>query len=341
MPWWDIRGVNVSVAQYRPMAAAAPARARVSSPEQGPSDRVDIGYKAGGAVGAMYGAKVGRFAVPAGTSVLSSCVASSMGWGGVGIGIAAVLGLAGGVVLEYKTGAGKLSGGMLGGTLGGGLGTVAEKLGWTPSSKLQETTRDFALSKLLGRMKSHHHSSHLALRDRPEAVEAMKNAQAGDIIVFQDRMFDGATTYQRLGGASGNYTHVGVVSDTGTLLDVMQNDWKEKPLDFWLRNTTNMAIIRPHYKDTATVWNLVDGMRADRENVSFDPGFDLKTDDLQYCGEFAWKSLQKYAPEIHVDISSRFGYKFLTADNFLASKDVDVVYDSGSSHWHNNLSKFA
>jgi hypothetical protein len=332
--------MNVQMVQARPVFASSSAPAAPQQ-EGAPEDRVDIGYKAGGAVGAMYGAKTGKIAVPVGTSVLGGCVASSLGFGGVGVGIAAVLGLVGGTVLEYKTHAGKTGGGLLGGALGAGVGKLAEALGWTPSEKLQEVTRNFSLGALPGRINSRNHSSNVALRDRPDAVEAMKNAQPGDIIVFQDRMFDGATTYQRLGGASGDFTHIGVVSDTGTLLDVMQNDWKDKPLDFWLRNTTNMAILRPKFTDTSSAWKLVDGMRADRENVSFDPGFDLKTDDLQYCGEFAWKSLQKYAPEIHVDTSSRLGYKFIVADNFLASKDIDVVYHSGSSYWHNNLSKFA
>lgn len=328
-----------------PMAAAGPRKSAAPTVEPGVVDRfevgVDVGSKAGGAVGAMYGSRVGSLALPTTSSLLAGYAASSLNWGGVGIGLAAVLGLAGGAVLEYKSHAGKFGGGMVGGALGAGLGKAAEALGWSPSDKLQEVTRNFSLRELPGRINSRHHSSHLALRDRPDAVEAMKNAQPGDIIVFQDRMFDGATTYQRLGGASGNYTHVGVVSDTGTLLDVMQNDWKEKPLDFWLRNTTNMAILRPKYASTSSAWAVVDGMRADRENVKFDPGFDLSTDDLQYCGEFAYKSLQKYAPEIHVDTSSRLGYKFLTADNFIASPDIDVVYDSGSKHWFNQLSRFA
>lgn len=332
--------MHVTAVHTRPLLAAA-TRPRAEAAESQPPDRVEIGFKAGGAVGAMYGVQVGRIAVPAGASVLSGCLASSLGWGGVGIGLAAVLGLAGGVALEHTTGAGKYGGGLLGGTVGAGVGKLAEAVGWTPSDKLQETTRNFSLGELPGRIGSRNHSSNIALSDRPDAVEAMKNAQPGDIIVFQDRMFDGATLYQRLGGASGDFTHVGVVSDSGTLLDVMQNDWREKPLDFWLRNTTNMAILRPRYQDLSSAWRVVDGMRADRENVKFDPGFDLKTDDLQYCGEFALKSLARYAPEIKVDVSSRLGYKFVTADNFLASQDIDVVYHSGSEHWHNTLSRFA
>ncbi len=323
-----------------PLQAAASRRPGAPS-EVDPGDRVNIGFKAGGSVGAMYGARAGRAALVAGASAAAGTVASSLGLGGWGVGVAAVLGLAGGAFLEYRTGAGRFAGAMAGGALGAGVGKLAETAGWKPSEKLQQVTRNFSLSELPSHLRSRTHTSNPQLRYNPEAVEALKNAQPGDILMVQDEnLFAGATTYQRLGGASGDYTHLGVVSDTGTLIDVMQNDWKEKPLDFWL-HCTNMAIIRPRYENTASAWRVVDGLREDRKTVRFDPGFDLKTDDLQYCGEFALKGLRKYAPEIKVETSSRLGYEFVTADNFLASPDVDVIYDSGSKHWYNQVSRFA
>ncbi|MEW6281188.1 MAG: hypothetical protein AB1758_21435 [Candidatus Eremiobacterota bacterium] len=334
------------VSQALPGRSMLPTRGLQAASPSEPRDTVEVSQprdgspaRAAGAIGAASGATLGSIAVPVASAGTAYAVASSL-MGPLGSGLVAVGGFIGGMVLEGTTGVGRLVGAMTGGAVGEGVGYVAGHLGWQPSERLAHTTRNFSLKELPARLRSETHTSNEPLSRNPEAVKAVSQLISGDIVLVQDEnYFLGGAHLQKLGGCSSNYTHMGIVTERGTVLEIGV-PWRERTVDNLL-TFTNLAVLRPNYQDQATVDNLLTGLRETRKHVRFDPRFSLKSDDAQYCGEFIYKGLKQWAPDIKVDTRKILGFEFVTADEFLASPDMDLVYDSGSNFWLNHLSRFS
>lgn len=310
-----------------------------------------------GTVGTAVGATAGSiFLLPALGAIKAAALGGAL-LGPAGAVIGGIIGAGAGIFIEGKVHPGRLLGGLVGGAAGMGIGKVLDKLGHKPSQALAEETKGFSYKSLFSKLLDPKITSHKKIT-AAEAEEVMKKLQPGDLLIGNnDNGFSFEIT-QKLIGATGNWTHVAIQGEDDTVMEVMipnltdrsENRGEDfmsvmnrpymenKTKDMLVRNH-HLIILRPNYKDKETIKQV---FAAGREysNVSYDMLFNLKSDDKHYCTEFAYKVLKKAAPEIDLKPSSFLGYKYVGADNFIESPDVQVVHDTGSNFWHNYLSKF-
>ncbi|MHB2015624.1 MAG: hypothetical protein ACYCW6_01620 [Candidatus Xenobia bacterium] len=262
------------------------------------------------------------------------------------IGAAALAGLAGGVALECWSHVGRLAGGMAGGALGSGSGRLTGALGWQPSPAMQQATQKFSLAALPHKLMNPEYTGAPAIRKNPAAVEALFAAKPGDLLLVQhEGLFFGANMAARLAGASGRYCHVGMVEPGGKVLDLMDTGGRERTEQKWL-GFTHLAVLRPHYTTPQEAAKVVGATRQKLNSVQYEYDFRLppdgtRTDNKEYCTEFIYNRLREQAPHIHLEPLHFLGARFVTADTFANSPDIDTVYDSGSNFWLNHLTRFA
>lgn len=314
--------------------------------------------KACGTIGSAIGAVSGRITFLPSIAAIKGAVIGGALFGPAGAIVGGVIGAGAGIYGEKKLRAGRVLGGMLGGAIGMGVGKVLDKMGIKPSKELADETKSFSFPSLFKKLQDPEFTSHKKITAK-EAKEIVKSLKPGDLIIGNN---DNGFTFeivQKFIGASGNWTHVAIQAEDNTVMEVMipeltdRGDSKEGHGFFetlnrpYMENETSemiqrnhhLIILRPNYKDRETVKKVIDTGKS-YKNVQYDMFFNLNSDDKHYCTEFAYKVLGKAAPEIKLKPSSFLGYKFMGADDFIKSPDVQVIYNTGSNFWHNYLSKF-
>ncbi len=310
-----------------------------------------------GTIGTAIGAAAGKLSMLPVFGALKAAALGGALLGPAGAVIGGVIGAGAGIYLEKKLHPGRLLGGLIGGAAGMGVGKVLDKLGHKPSPALAEETKGFSYKSLFSKLLHPKFTSHKKITAE-EAKEVMKKLQPGDLLIgSNDNGFTFEVT-QKLIGATGDWTHIAIQGEDDTVMEVMipnltdreenhgkdfmsvwNRPYMENKTEDMLQRNHHLIILRPNYKDKETVKKVFEAGES-YSNVSYDMLFNLKSDDKHYCTEFAYKVLRKAAPEIDLKPSSLIGYKFITADNFIESPDVQVVHDTGSSFWLNYLSKF-
>jgi hypothetical protein len=175
-----------------------------------------------------------------------------------------------------------------------------------------------------------------------EAVKLMEGLKPGDLIITNE---DGSLKFemaQKAMGKTGNWTHIGLISDKDSVLEVLieSDSTVETKLEECITNNHHVIILRPSYKNADEVKKVIDEARSLLGKVSYDHSFDMKSDDKMYCLEYVYKVMKKGAPGIEVNTFKVLGREVLTADDYIQSKDMKVVKSTGSSFWLNFLSKF-
>jgi hypothetical protein len=220
-----------------------------------------------------------------------------------------------------------------------------------PSDRLAKETEGFQFKSLFKKLFNPKYTSHKKITAE-QADEILKSLQPGDLIVGNNDQGFRFEITQKAIGASGEWTHVAIFADDHTVLEVMipgltdrgnaasgSRPYAESNPQELIQRNHHLMILRPNYKDRETINKVIETGRTFK-NVEYDNWFNLNSDDRHYCTEFVYKVLQKAAPEIKLETSSFLGYKFITADNFFNSPDVQKVHDTGSEFWMNFLSKF-
>ena len=322
---------------------AAPASAQESS--QPTVDSVDIttsGPKVSGSIGAMTGALTGRVLTSLSGGALGGMAGAMLGYGTLGAVIGGAVGLAGTSYLEQKTKVGRLVGGMVGGTVGTGVGHLADAVGLHPSKTLAHECRGFTLGSLPKKLLNTHYTSHPRLSG-DIVEEGVAHAKPGDIIMTNDDGNFMIEIMQKLTGGNAHWTHNYIVDNDGTVMDILQDQpgptrW---PLSHAFTDNGHAQILRPRYKNEESIEKTLEAARSRFGNMSYDFKFDLKSDDAQYCQEYAYKALQDGAPEIRIEPRKALYLRDLvSAEEFQESPDIDEVWSTGSNFWLNWLSHF-
>ena len=307
--------------------------------------------KAHGTVGAVIGSALGRILLPAlgvTAGILSSAI---LGPAGIAV---ALVGLGAGVFTESKTHAGNVALGMTGGAIGTATGKIAEKLDIAPSDKMAEATKNFSLKNLFSKLQDPKSSSFKKITPE-EAKEFTKMLKPGDIIIGNNDDTMNFEVAQKIIGASGSWTHACIVKDENTVMEVLIPDltdraeksiiptfgrYEENPPEQMMTRNHHLMILRPQYKDDESIQKVIETGQSFKD-VKYDTFFNMSSDDQMYCTEFVYKVLKKAVPDLELDASKFAGISFVTADNFIESKDMDVVYNSGSDFLTNYLNKYA
>lgn len=333
----------------RDSSALSTASASEAAVLQLPEDTIDLNgnrenssacRKAFGTIGAAAGAVLGRAATAIGTGVTAAIILGALG--PVAAGIGAIAGLALGYKAEAKTKIGRIAGGLIGGAAGSAAGFVTSKLtDFTPGETLAKETQGFTLKGLFQKLRDPKYTSHTKLT-REEAEKFMAGLQPGDLIITND---DGDFQFeiaQKLLGKTGNWTHIGLISEKNSVLEVLIEADGTAETDPMKRFTDNhhVMVLRPKYSSPDDVKKVIDEARSYFGKVTYDHSFNMKTDDRQYCQEYIYKVMRKASPDIELKSSSLLGLEYVTADNFVNSPDTMQVSSTGSNFWINYLSKF-
>jgi hypothetical protein len=294
-----------------------------------------------GAIGAAIGATAVRLALLPGLGAMGAGSLAGSFFGPAGTVIGGIVGLVLGGYAESKLKAGKLAGGMTGGAVGSALGTVAETLGHRSSPVLAEETKGFSLKSLFKNLQDPKYSSHQKI-SLDEARKIIDKTRPGDIIITNNDDSFGFENLQKLLGKSGDWTHILLMSENKTSLEVLisADGAVEKDAAESLTSHHHVMILRPSYEDRAAVENTIGSAREYQGKVTYDHRFNLSSDDKHYCQEYVYKALQKGAPGISIPPSSLLGFKYITADDFIKSPDMKQEFSTGSNFWLNQLSKF-
>lgn len=256
----------------------------------------------------------------------------------VGVGLGLVAGLTAGVALEAKTRVGRVWGGLAGAIAGMVAGASIGACGWRPSPALTQATAAFSLPALPPRLADPSYIGSPTLRHDATARQALHATLPGDIVVsHHENHFEAAAMISKVAGARADYTHAGLVTERGTVIDMVATGARELPLDTWLR-FTHLAVLRPRYASVDTLLGTVQGARAAMHTSTYDD--DLRLDNeptKEYCTEFIYRRLQTHAPEIEIREQRFAGRAFVTPDAFIDAPQIDTVYDSGSHFWLNLL----
>lgn len=310
-----------------------------------PEDQVDItraGPRVAGSVGAMAGALSGRVLVSLSGGVGGALAASMLGVGGLGQAAAGIAGLAATTYLEQKTCAGRLVGGMIGGTLGVGVGAAADKLGLHPSELMANECKGFSLGSLPKKLLNPHYTSHPKMSGSVVA-EGVALAQPGDLIMTNDDGNFMIEIIQKLTGGAAHWTHNYMVDNDGTVMDILldQEGPTRWPLEYAFTDNSHAQILRPRYASEESKQKTLEAAREQFGKIGYDFKFSLKSDDEQYCQEYAYKALKEGAPEIRIEPRKALFFRDLvSAEEFQKSPDIDEVWSTGSNFWLNWLSHF-
>lgn len=335
-----------------PSSPAGPARPPV--PEAGPVDSVEAPggrpadaapacWKVAGSVGAMAGALGGRALAVAGTAALGAAAALAALPGGALL--AAIAGGAAGLYAGYRMEkalkAGRVAGGMVGGALGAAVGRLADALGRRPQGVLGTECRGFSLAKLPGRLANPDYTSHPTMKP-PDYAEGIARVRPGDVLITNDDRDFKLEILQKLLGYSGDWTHAALADENHGAMDILvtENHPTRWPLEFLFEDNCHVTVLRPRYSAPDSATKVLDAVRARFGNTTYDSKFDLGTDDAMYCQELLYKGFRQGDPGIEIGTRRVLGRDFVGSDDFLASKDMEVVWSSGSDFWLNWLSKF-
>jgi hypothetical protein len=301
-----------------------------------------------GACGALAGLCLGRVAPAAGGAAggwllgraLADGLGSSLGLAGGMVGLAA--GLYGGYRLEKATRWGRLTGGLVGGALGSAAGTVSGALGWQPSPRLASETEGFSLSSLPQKLLNPNYTSRHRLTPQ-EAAPGMALVKPGDVIITSDDEDFQLELMQRAIGASADWTHAALVDEEHQTLDIYitSNKPVRNPLEFIFTDNHHVSVFRPKYASPESMTKTLDYMRSQFEKITYDQNFNLDSDDAQYCQEYLYKGFQHGSPEINIAVRKvpLWGRELITSDEFRDSKDMELVWSTGSNFKYNFLSK--
>ncbi|MBM3461480.1 MAG: hypothetical protein FJX76_05215 [Armatimonadetes bacterium] len=313
-----------------------------------PSGALGTAAQAGGAIGAGVGAAVGRLILPTSGAIGGAALGNLAMQAAlpalpapIGIGIGIVAGLAAGIALESKTRAGRLVGGFAGGVAGSLAGATAGVIGWQPAPALAKLATTFSVKSLPAKLLDGDHLGYRSLRHDSSAREALKSVLPGDLIVaHHENYFEAAAVLTKIGGARADYTHLGIVTEQGTVIDMVATGPEEIPINKWLK-FTHLAVLRPQYASVDNLMATVEGARSAMATKTYDSDMSLKNEpEKEYCTEFIYNRLKENAPEIQLEQQSRFGIQFVSPDAFFDSKQVEVMYNSGSNFWLNHLSRY-
>lgn len=348
----DIRDrMNVNLPALTNTDTKSAPKAKKEEAQALPQDKVSIGQheeiprskairNVFGAIGTAVGAVLGRIAVGVAGGIAGAVAGSTAGPLGTVIGTIAGLGV--GSLYEYRSKMGRFGGGMLGGAVGIAASKAATLIpGYTPSKALTEETKGFSYKSLFKKLLSPNYTSHKKISSE-EAQEVIKNLKPGDLIITnndEDYKFELA---QKLMGKTGAWTHIGMVSDKNTVLEVListDGPTESDPESLFTSNH-HVAILRPDYKNPDSVKGSIKKAREYFGKAEYDFDFRLGTEDKLYCQEYIYKALQDGAPEVNVKPSRFMGLDYLSADDFLESPDVKQTWSTGSNFWMNLLSKF-
>ena len=293
-----------------------------------------------GTIGTAVGAVAGRIVMGVGGGIAGAVAGSAAGPLGTVIG--AVAGLGFGSLYEYKSKVGRFAGGMAGGAAGIALGRAAALVpGFKPSKALTEETKGFSFKSLFKKLLNPNYTSHKKITSE-EAQKVMKDLKPGDLIITnndEDYKFE---LGQKIMGKTGAWTHIGIVSEKNTVLEVListDGPTESNPENLFTKNH-HVVILRPDYKNPDSVKKTLKKAREYFGKADYDFDFRLGTDDSLYCQEYIYKAMQDGAPEINVKTSKFMGLEYLSADDFIDSPDVKKTWSTGSNFWMNLLSKF-
>ncbi len=311
-----------------------------------------------GAVGAAIGQAIGKIVLPLGLAVAAGVAAAAV-LGPVGAVVAGGVAVAGGAAAEKFLHPGGISLGMAGGTVGSAVGKIAEQFDYTPSAKNAEAAKDFSIGKLFGKLQNPKFTSNPKI-SLDQALELKTTLKPGDIIIGNNDDTMAFEYAQKVGGATGNWTHACIVKDQNTVMETLIPSKTDRSREdgIFQNNSTNergfvtntpeamitrnhhLMIIRPNYKNEEEVKKVIEEGEKFKD-AKYDVFFNLKSDDRLYCTEFVYKTLQKAAPDIKIEPNSFLGIKFVTADNFAASEDMQIIYTTGSDLAANIIHKYA
>ena len=315
-----------------------------------------------GAVGAMTGAlAIGRPAMVVASGVVASAIAGSC-FGPLGTVVGAAVGLYAGFKLEQKTKMGRLAGGLAGGIIGSAVGKVAGWLGAKPSEAMQNECKNFSVASLPEKLLNTHYTSHSRLS--PEiAAEGSKFAQPGDIIITNDdadfklelvqkgvglasRTSEMLGLVEKGNGCKANWTHIYTVDKENTVIDILLdgNGPTRFPLEHAFTDNTHAKILRPNFKSPEAKEEFLNWMGNQFGLVSYDLGFDMKTDNSYYCQEYVFKGLKSTGNDLDLKASQvgagPWKKEFVSADTFDQNPQFKEVWSTGSNFWVNWLSHF-
>lgn len=331
--------MQITSTKITPPKAAPPKSLIATSEAAPPPEPTESFVKVAGSVGAMAGALTGRVATVAAGAVAGAKLGGN--WGVPGAIAGGIVGAVGGGYLEAKSRVGRVIGGMIGGVAGVALGGAAQLFGAKPSQVMGRECRGFSLKALPGRLSNTFYTSH-PLLTKEQAAEGMKHVRPGDIIITNDDGNFQLELLQKFTGGNSNWTHNYMVDNDGTVMDILMDNpgptrW---PVEHAFTDNCHALILRPKYQSEETLEKTLQASRDGFGKISYDMKFDLKTDDAQYCQEYAYKALQKGDPSIKIEPRSVLGKKVVTAQEFQASKSFDEVWSTGSNFWINWLSHF-
>lgn len=287
----------------------------------------------------MTGAVTGRLATAVGGAVAGSRLGSS--YGTIGAVIGGVAGLAAGGYLESKLPIGRIAGGMIGGVAGSVVGLGADLVGLKPSETLARECKGFSLTKLPGRLANTKYTSHARL-SKEVAAEGTKHLMPGDFIMTNDDADFQLELLQRATGGNAHWTHNYMVDNDGTVMDILiGNDGPTRwPLEHAFTDNSHAQILRPHYQSPETLEKTLEAARRGFGTITYDSKFDLRTDDAQYCQEYAYKAIKEGDPSVRITPRKVLGRELVSAEEFQNSPDFTEVWSTGSNFWLNWLSHF-
>ncbi|MFP4497502.1 MAG: YiiX/YebB-like N1pC/P60 family cysteine hydrolase [Vulcanimicrobiota bacterium] len=295
-----------------------------------------------GTIGAAAGAAVGRLTVLSSAGAAVAALAGSALIGGpVAPVILGVCGFAAGLYAEKKTRIGRFIGGIAGGLTGAGAGKVADLAGKKPEGKLAEETRGFGLKSLLSKLWKPKYTSHKKISSE-EAKRIVDGLKPGDLIITNhdgDYKFEIA---QKLLGKTGNWTHIGLVDEKNNILEALvdtDGPVENKAQDAIEKNH-HVMVLRPNYNSPESARKAIQKARDYLGEANYDFSFNLGDDSELYCQEYIYNAMQHGAPEVKIEPTSFLGKQIITADEFINSRDMKTVYNTGSNFWMNYLSKF-
>ncbi len=286
-----------------------------------------------GGIGATIGAQTGKAVYPVLYGVMGGILGAPLGPAGVAVG--AIAGAAAGEAFEKVSGAGKIIVGMAGGAIGKTAGKIANHLKETQTT--EQNKEPFSMMTLFKQLATDSFRGLRPISDEDKKM-FMKNIRPGDIIIMNDDRID-FEPVEKIAGATGNWTHAAYVKDDKNTIEMWLEGYRERTIEELLSKNHHMMLLRPDYKDEESREKMSEEIQK-YSAAKYDFAFDMTSDDKLYCTELIYKSLKAVCPEIHIDPLNINGYKAVSADELVKSKDMSVIASTGSDFKTNFLSRY-